>query len=145
MRITLFMSVDSTVTFTNIVPRTRNDFLRCKSVRKQGRKNYLGLIHETRAELILCKSFVNPFWRKLWIHENVRIFKMLVGTKIKVHLLPTTCKWCVKRSVFFWQTDDTEFWLRCQVLIVSLFALFKIFYFICSLSSCSSLSPFTQP
>ncbi|KAI2667118.1 Stonustoxin subunit alpha [Labeo rohita] len=31
-------SLISTVTFTNIVPRTRNDFLRCKSVRKQAEK-----------------------------------------------------------------------------------------------------------
>ncbi len=63
----------STVTFTNIVPRTRNDFLQCKSVRKQAEKlidcvHVLPVEGERRVYNWWCKWFAQYIWSSVQRH-----------------------------------------------------------------------------
>ncbi len=77
----------------------------------------------------LCKSFVKPFWRKLLNSWKCSYFLNVSWYKINVHLFPTTCKWCVKRSVFFFGKLMTLNFDALPIIVVSSFALFKNFIF----------------
>ncbi|XP_067249156.1 uncharacterized protein [Chanodichthys erythropterus] len=63
--------ISDRVTFTNIVPRTRNDFLQCKSLRKQAEKltecvHVLPVVHEftlTNNQIEKCMRSSMRIWR----------------------------------------------------------------------------------
>ncbi len=102
------------------------------------------------------KSFVKLFWRKFLDSWKCSYFQNVSWYERNVYLLLTTCKWCVKRSVFILANWWHWILMHCQVIIFYKFVCSGVFFFFfCSreLINCLalgktqrlSLSLFTQP